>query len=392
MAQRSPSLYDVLGAKKTDSCADIKKAYLKLARIHHPDKGGDPERFKEIQHACEILTDEGRRRLYDEQGITDTNAPTGPPGAAGFPPGFSFPFEVNLNDLFGNMFGNPQVGPQRGPIRKQKKPMPAIQTAGITLEQFYNGHQFDIHINRQTFCATCDHSGATSKEICKACNGQGAVTQVVQMGPMAMHTTGPCLECKAKGERILEACTKCSGTGFIAETRDLSVKLLPGTRSMETFVFHEVCSDHPAFEKPGDVQIQLVEDPNDEAYKHFKRVGEQQQHLETSVTLSLSESLLGCILRLDEHPGFEDGLFLRMPAGSFQGDCYCLTGLGMPILGQIGKYGDLYVKVDVAIKPTERKLFATKGREVLEDLFKENVRVVEVGSEPIQEDMYLHRR
>jgi DnaJ family protein A protein 2 len=387
----SPSLYDVLGVKKADSCTDIKKAYLKLARIHHPDKGGDPERFKEIQRASEILTDEHRRRMYDEHGVTDDHASAATGAPHGFPPGFSFPFEVNLNDLFGNMFGSPPVG-SRGPIRKQKKPMPTIQTVPITLEQFYIGHQFDIHINRQTFCAGCNHTGALSKETCKACNGQGAVSQLVQMGPMAIQTTGPCLECKAKGERILEVCGKCQGSGFIADSRNLTVKLVPGTRSQESYIFQEVCSDHPAFEKPGDVHIQLTEDPNDEDYKHFTRVGDQQQHLETTVVLSLAESLMGCILRLDHHPGYDEGLFIRMPSGSFQGDCYCLTGFGMPLPGQVGKYGDLYLKVDVQIKPTERKLFATKGREVLEGLFKEHVRVVDVGSEPIQEEMYLHKR
>ena len=65
------SLYDVLGVSKSDSCTSIKKAYLKLTRVHHPDKGGDPEKFKEITKASDILTDEKRRRLYDETGMTD---------------------------------------------------------------------------------------------------------------------------------------------------------------------------------------------------------------------------------------------------------------------------------------------------------------------------------
>jgi DnaJ-class molecular chaperone len=281
------SLYDTLGVSKSDTCTAIKKAYLKLARIHHPDKGGDAEKFKEITKASDILTDEKKRRIYDETGMTDEQMmersqggpaggfpfPGGMPGMHGMPPG-GFPFEFNMNDLFGNMFGNPPVG-QRGPIRKQKKPNPTVQTIPITLEQFYLGHRFDIHINRQSFCTGCDHSGAKTKEICRKCNGQGAVTQIVQMGPMAMHTTGPCHDCQAKGERVIEVCVPCSGTGFINDSRKLSVNILPGTRAEETFQFSEVCSDHHAFERPGDAHIMLQEDPNDPAFKSFKRIGDR---------------------------------------------------------------------------------------------------------------------
>jgi len=210
----SKSLYETLGVSKSDTCTVIKKAYLKLARVHHPDKGGDPEKFKEITKASDILTDEKKRRIYDETGMTDEQMmergggmPGGFPfpGFPGMPPG-GFPFEFNMNDLFGNMFGNPPVGPQRGQVRKQKKPNPTVQTIPITLEQFYLGHRFDININRQSFCTGCEHSGAKSKEICRKCNGQGQLTQVIQMGPMAMHTTGPCIDCQGKGERVIEVC------------------------------------------------------------------------------------------------------------------------------------------------------------------------------------------
>ena len=387
MSKNGKSLYDVLGVSKSDSCTAIKKSYLRLARIHHPDKGGDPEAFKEITHASDVLSDEKRRKMYDDFGVTDEQGVQGQgmPGMPGMPPGFPFPFEFNMNDLFGNMFGNPPVG--RGQVRKGRKPAPTVQTINITLEKFYIGHNFDININRQAFCNVCDHSGAKSKEICRKCNGQGAVTQIVQMGPMAMHTTGPCLDCQGRGERVLEVCTKCTG-GFTSQQQILPVRILPGTKSNETYIFPEVCSDHPSFERPGDAHIIISEDPNDQAFKIFKRIGATMQNLETRVTLSLAESLIGCTIRIDNHPGYDDGLFITIPACSVQNDKYCLSGFGMPISTNIGKYGDLFINIDVVVSEEERVMFLSKAHADIAPLFQDRVRKT-VCSDSVQTDVRL---
>lgn len=387
MSWGARSLYNVLGVQQTDSCADIKKAYFKLARTHHPDKGGDSERFKEITHAYEILSDEKKRHAYDSYGITDDQmSQSGPPPGA-----FAFPFEVNLNDLFGNMFGNPSVGPQREGVKKGKKPTPAVQTKPISLEQFYMGYKFDININRQSFCTQCDHTGATSKEMCKVCHGIGAVSQVVQVGPVSMHTTGPCIDCQGRGQRVLEVCNKCTGSGYVMVKRSLSVNIVPGTKPDEVFVFSEVCSDMPMFERPGDAHIIIKEDANDPAFSVFKRVGDVLQHLETKQCISLSESLMGCTIMIDYHPGYDDGLFVKIPPGSFQGDVYCLSGFGMPIPGQVGKHGDLYIRIEVEVKPMERKIFATQGREVLAPLFEDKVREITCAEDAVHTEVYLHK-
>lgn len=390
MSGSKKSLYEILGVNKSDSCNDIRKTYFKLARTHHPDKGGDPEYFKELVRASEILTDENKRKMYDELGIIDGeggNSFHNTPNNGSF----SFPFDINLNDFFGGMFGNPPVGPNKGPIRKGKKPAQSIQTFNITLEQFYLGHNLDIPVNRQSFCTSCEHTGAKSKETCKACNGRGSVSQIVQMGPMAMHTTGPCTDCQGKGERILEKCNKCSGSGFLQEKRNLSVKISPGTRAGETYIFPEVCSDHPAFERPGDAHIIVVEDANDPAFKSFKRSGDKFHNLDTTVSISLSEALIGSNVQIDGHPGYDEGLFIKIPAGSFQGDKYCLAGFGMPIPGKPGKYGDLYITINVTIKPMERTLFTSQARDLLVPLFEDKVRTCECTDESIQKDLYLYK-
>jgi len=377
------SLYDILGVNKTDSCNDIKRAYHKLARTHHPDKGGDPERFKEISRASEVLTNDAKRKVYDEVGIVDESNQGFPgfpgqgfPGFPGFPgQGFSF----DINNLFKGMFNQ---------VKKNKKPPPTIQSINITLEQFYLGHNFDININRQNLCGECNN-GAKSKEICKSCNGSAVISKVVHIGPMMMHTTGPCLNCQGKGEIIIEVCNKCSGSGYFQETRALSVKIVPGTLPQETYIFSEVCSDNPHFERPGDAHIIIVEDPNDISLHRFKRVGDKLQNLETNVSLCLSESLIGCIVQIDGHPGYDEGLFIKIPAGSFHKDKYCLSGFGMPIPGNIGKYGDLIIIINTTITSLERSIFSTKGRELLTPLFEDKIRTHTCSEENIQKDLYF---
>jgi len=385
MSRPAPNLYDVLGVPKGANPTEIKKAYLKMARTHHPDKGGDPEKFKEIAHANEVLSDEVRRRRYDETGSTDEQMAGGMPGGGG---PFPFPFDVNVNlsDLFGNMFGHGPNGPMgpNGPVRKGKKPVPNTQTIPLRLEHFYLGHQFDLNINRQAFCGACDHTGAKVRETCKRCNGQGMVTQVVQMGPMAMHTTGPCMECQGKGQRVLETCGKCAGSGFTNETKKLTVHFPPGSRPQETFIFPEVCSDHPAFERPGDVHIVVQEDPSDPAFQTFRRVGDQLQHLETRVSVSLSECLLGVVVTLEGHPGYDEGLPIQLPAGSFHGDVYVLSGLGMPMVRENGKYGDLRVRVEASLSEEERERLSVHGADVLRPLLQPFVRGTNASKESIQ--------
>ena len=366
----SVSLYDILGVSKSNSCNDIKKAYHILARTHHPDKGGNPEKFKEIVRASEILTDEKKRKHYDDYGMENESMST------------SFPFEVNINDLFGNMFQSGNMF-QTG-TRKGKKPPPTIQTVHISLEQFYMGHNFDIHINRQKVCSSCDH-GAKSKEQCRSCNGSGIVSKIVQLGPMTMQTAGPCMDCQGKGCRTLQKCDICAGTGNIQEQRALSVKIVPGTRPHETYIFSEVCSDHPSYETPGDAHITIIEDPNDKAFICFKRSGDKLQHLETTISISLAESLIGCNLKIEGHPGYEE-LFVKIPSGSFHDTRYCLSGFGMPT--SIGMYGDLFIRINVTISPAERSLFVTKGCELLTPLFEDKIRKCNT-EETVHDNLYI---
>ena len=137
-------LYKLLNVGREASANEIRKAYLKLSKEHHPDKGGDPDVFKKIQKAYDVLSDEQSRDFYNmtgsipgEDGVPSDAGATGP--AAGFP--------FDMGSIFGNMFG----GRPNGPQQKQHKGPTKMQEIGLTLQQFYNGHRLTMSFDRHKF-------------------------------------------------------------------------------------------------------------------------------------------------------------------------------------------------------------------------------------------------
>ena len=379
MAAGAPkSLYEVLGVDRKATADEIRRAYRKQALVHHPDKGGDTEKFKELTRANEVLSDEHKRAVYDQTGQI-----VGEEGGGGFSganpgPGFTF----DLNSLFG-MFGGGN-GPNRTTRRGGKGPSQA-QTVPLELKHFYHGHKFGVSVHRQIFCKTCDGTGAKRREACAPCRGQGVQVQVINMGGMTLQTQGPCMACQGKGQRTLEECGSCHGQGKSSETKTLDVVVQPGMAADETIVFPEACSEQKEFERPGDVVISLKEVPND----RWRRRGND---LETTVKLNLAESLTGCSVHLEGHPGYEDDqLWVEIPAGSFGGDYYCLSGFGMPVRGTANGYGELYIRIEVEVLASERKLLAGAAQEGLLPLFGGGRRGAPAEGVDVEKGVYLSR-
>jgi DnaJ-class molecular chaperone len=369
----SQDLYRLLGLEKNANPNDIKKAYQRGALKHHPDKGGDEETFKKVQQAYEVLSDDGKRKHYDMTGQIPGDQPQGPPG------GFPFPFDI------GNLFG--MFGPGGRPQNQKRgfKPPPKTETIKIGLAQLYFGHSFQIHLDRNKMCGPCSGSGAKRKEPCSGCGGIGTKTQTINLGGMMMHSQGPCPACSGEGMKTVEVCSTCNGLKKVQEKKAIDVKLPAGTQDGETFAFAEVCSEMPEFEKAGDLVLTVKAEMTD----GWKRTGAQGQHLEHEVVLNLAEALLGTTVKLDGHPGFDEGLFLEIPAGSFTDDSYCLTGQGMPLKGSANSYGDLYIKIRVTVKMAERKgLVSEEIQKVLGPVFKDGCRTVE-GAVDVQKELFL---
>jgi len=346
-------LYASLGISRQASPEDIRKAYKQLAKEHHPDKGGDPEKFKEISQAHEILSDERKRQQYDVTGSISDQPEQGNPFGGGMPFGMS--------EMFGHMFpggfasgfpGNP--GRQRetkGPGKSQDLP--------LRISDYYHGRSLSIKLGRHCFCKVCKGSGAASTKQCDECGGQGQIRQLIQMGPIQMLNQGPCMPCKGKGQVNVGQCTGCQGRSVLPDEKTLDIKIEPGMMSGNTLVFSGMCSDTPQFKEPGDVTIVLRDADEEGDAGQWIRDGTR---LKTSITLTLSEALQGTRKVLRGHPGFPSGVPIEIPPGVQNMWSGTIPTLGMPVRGT-PKFGDAYVSV--LVTPTVEELEALKVQSVL---------------------------
>ena len=344
-------LYERLGVSKDADTNEIKKAFKKLAMTHHPDKGGNPEDFKKIQHAHEILTDEQKRRMYDMTGSETGEPPQGNPFGGGmpFPGGAGMPFD--MGDLFGGFFGGmgPMGGmPRQGVRVKRHQGPPKTIEIPLTLKDFYDGKTIQVTFERNKFCDACKGEGATSFQSCGTCKGQGVVRQMVMMGPIHMVNEGPCRDCLGKGKKASGNCYVCGGKKVRSQEKSIQVKIDPGMRPGEVLVFPKECSDDPNYEEPGDVHFLLQDAAGDEGWL---RKGDE---LETHVNLTLAESLLGCSKKLLGHPGYPEGLDIVIPVGVVNGEFVTFEGKGMPKKGT-KDFGVLRSRVSVTVSEKDKE-------------------------------------
>lgn len=360
-----PSLYDRLGVERGADMNDIRKAYMKMARTHHPDKGGNPEEFKEIQKAYEILSDDQKRGIYDQTGQEMNDAVQDhsdgiPFGGGGMPFGMfgggGIPFD--MGNLFG-MFGGPRGGP---PPDNRQKPAPKIHQLPISLWDFYHGKKIQVKFNRQKFCTDCRGSGAASYDSCGVCGGSGTKQQMMMLGPgMNVLMRGPCDTCEGKGKRAASTCAGCSGKKMITQEKSLEVQIEPGMVPGDVLNFENECSDQAEYSEPGDLHIHLQEADED---VRFKRLGKDD--LEATTQINLKAALLGCKERMDTHPAHPQGLVVEIPAGVQNGDVIRIEGEGMPRKG--GGRGALCLTVRITAS-AEEKAALINHREYIEKMF-----------------------
>jgi molecular chaperone DnaJ len=368
MAKRD--FYEVLGIPRNASTEDIKKAYRKQAVKLHPDKNpGDKtaeEKFKEIGHAYEILSDPQKRAAYDQYGHAafDARSRAGArPGGFG---GFHDPFEIfrevfSGGSIFDELFGTGRqdpTGPQRGADLRYD--------LEISLEQAAHGSDEEVRITKLERCGQCQGSGGESDSrtmTCPTCDGRGQV--VSSRGIFSIAQT--CSRCEGSGRIIDKPCRACRGAGRQQRTSPIRFKIPPGvdtgTRLRSAGNGEAGLRGGP----PGDLYVVL----HVRAHEIFQRDGED---LLCDVPISFVQATLGAEIEI---PTLSGRAHIKIPAGTQTGTIFRVRGKGLRSLQSHGT-GDLHVRVTVEV-PT--RLNSTQRNKLQEfaDLCDENVNPISRG-------------
>jgi molecular chaperone DnaJ len=346
-------LYDALGVSKGASAGEIKKAYRKLARQYHPDKNpGDAaaeERFKEIQHAYDVLSDAGKRKQYDAFGSAD--------GRRGFDPrGSNYAGDFNIGDLgdLGDIFGG-IFGRGRG-ARQQTRAQPGADLeveVSLSFEDSLKGIETRIPVEVETACSDCGGSGAkpgTSPKVCPECRGRGVISE--SQGLFALSQ--PCPRCRGNGTVIEDPCPRCRGTGRERRTKRYSVKIPPGVKDGTRIKLKGKGEAGVAGGPPGDLYVvtRVADSPI------YERRGAD---LVVDVPLSLADAALGTEVDV---PTPEGAVSMKVPAGSEHGKLLRIKGRGAPKLK--GGKGDVLARLRLEVPKKLNK----KQRELYEQLRK----------------------
>jgi len=355
----SRNLYSVLGLNRQADTQEIRTAYKQLAKEHHPDKGGDPEKFKELSEAHEVLSDESRRRHYDMTGsISEQEHAQQSP--FGMPSGM-------FSQMFGGMFPGGPGGPGPAfaqgmnsaiPKRREGKSPGKNQEIALQLDDYYKGRELNVKLGRQCFCKGCKGTGGSSVKTCEQCKGRGNLNQMINMGPIQMLAQTPCPPCGGKGQQVLGKCLGCGGRGMSHEEKTMKIIVEPGMTPGNTIIFPGMCSDHPSFTEAGDVTVILKE--ADEENADTALWTREGSRLKTNVTVSLAESLLGTVKMLKGHPGYPNGLPIDIAVGTQNLWVGTFPGLGMPVRGT-PRYGEAVITVLVVPTPEEVQALKTNA-------------------------------
>lgn len=350
--------YQILGVSKTASSEEIKSAFRKKAHEHHPDKGGDAEKFKEINEAYQVLGNQDKRRQYDQFGSSFQNGQAG--GFSGFSnggfngAGMNFDFG-DLGDMFGgfgDIFGFGSASGQRQPRRGRDLEM----NLELDFEEAAFGCEKELKILKKIICSNCHGEGAATGskiETCSVCGGSGRVSQVQRtiFGNIQAQTT--CHNCHGEGKVFEKKCSHCHGEGVVQERVSLKVRIPAGIDEGESIRLSGQGEAAGKGLPAGDLYLRI-------SLKKSKDFVREAYDIKTERHISVKQAILGDSLEIKSLRG---PLKLKIPAGTQSGTIFKLKGQGIEKLNNRG-IGDQYVKVIVDIPSDLPK----KTRQILEEL------------------------
>jgi molecular chaperone DnaJ len=329
--------YEVLGVDRKASADEIKKAYRELARKWHPDRNPDDEaaeeRFKEIQGAYDVLSDDEKRKQYDSGGLFG-GVPGGgfrPGGGAGFPGGG---FASDLGDMFSSIFG--RGGGSAGP-----RPQPGrdLETeVRLSFDQAVQGTQITVEVPTTGACSTCGGSGAkpgTAPKVCPRCEGSGVASQ--SQGFFSIQQ--PCPECGGQGHVIEDPCPTCAGSGITQETKRYRVNIPAGVHDGSRIRLAGKGEAGYRGGPRGDLYVTTRVTPS----PVFRQ--RPDGNLDVDLPVSVTEAIQGATV---EVPTLNGSKRIKIPPGTQHGSTQRLKGEGPPRTSGSGR-GDIHYRVNLQV-------------------------------------------
>lgn len=373
--------YQILGVKKDAKADEIKKAYRRLARKHHPDVNPNDklseDKFKEVQEAYDVLSDEKKRKVFDRFGYYADNLDADSPfagggagagtGNAGFDfSGFDFSggqaggagggssFRDIFSDLFSGGGGSARTQPE-APRPMPKKGRDIEIPLAMSFEESFTGLTTNITVHRSEQCSRCQGAGDTGGPVvtCPTCKGSG---QVMRTGGR-LQFSQPCADCEGTGRRR-EPCSLCNGKGVTPKTEQVKIKIPAGVDTGSRVRIPKKGHGGRLGAEPGDLFILT----NVGKHKFLERKGD---NIYISVPISVPEAALGTRI---EVPTVEGKAQLKIPAGTESGQKFRLRERGFPSLRNPTLRGDQFVEVKIMLP----RVISEETKEVLRQFEKLN--------------------
>lgn len=353
--------YSTLGVEKSASQEEIKKAFRQLARKWHPDANPNnkdlaEEKFKEIGEAYEVLSDESKRRMYDQTGTVDFGAGRQDFNWSDFSHFGDF---SDLGDIFNRIFGGGFGGGSDsffGGFRDQGPNLDLYTTLTISLEDAFFGTRKNIRYRRNGQCDSCNGTGAVNQKLkkCATCNGSGQQRIVQGQGFFRMVSVTVCRTCGGKGNIPVENCAKCKGSGSQAVSENLEVSVPKGAVDNLKMRIRGKGQSHNG--SVGDLYV-IINIKNDTKFRR------QNDDLLLSYEISFPEAALGTDAEIHI---FDQKHDLKIPPGTQPNEVFRIRNAGMPRLNSRGS-GDAIVTVKVSVP----KKLTTKQKELVKELSEE---------------------
>ena len=367
--------YEVLGVSKTASEQEIKSAFRKKAREFHPDLNKDDpnaaEKFKEAQEAYSVLSDESKRKMYDQYGHAGVG--NGGPGAGGFGgysnfDGAGFDFGDIFDSIFGGSasgfggFSNFGSGSSRQNSRATRG-SDILMRMNLTFDEAIYGCEKKFNLDVVEDCEECHGHGGFDREECKTCHGQGTITtqQNTILGSFMSRTT--CPDCNGIGRTYKRKCSECNGKGKIKKNKKLTINISEGINTGDRQRVSGKGNPGTNGGENGDLYIEFVVSDHD----YFVR---DNDDIYLEVPLSLTEAVLGC---KKEIPTLYGNVKLNISAGTNSGDKQRIKGKGVNNSYRRHK-GDMYV----VFKVYTPKRLSREQKQLIQKLSETNMETDEI--------------